>query len=124
MVTMFDVIEHIEYPEELFTKLVQKILKKGGYLVVCTPSLDAVRLSDTHSGPFVDLILGGPENKPPLQEWKHWKPKEHLFLYSAFALNKLAKTFGFRLVHSETVESEIRPDNPNGDVMTSVFCLG
>jgi 2-polyprenyl-3-methyl-5-hydroxy-6-metoxy-1,4-benzoquinol methylase len=99
-ITMFDVLEHIEKPRE-FLKLLFTYLSPGGIFVITTPDVQAV-------------------GDKGLKTWKHYKPKEHLFLYSELSLETLVQSVGLQILHWGREESDIRPDNPNGDIMTCV----
>jgi len=102
-ITMFDVFEHIEDPIS-FLDYLYGILEPGGILALTTPNAGCIpNWSD-------DQLRG----------WKHYKPKEHLFLYSEEALDYITHRAGFKLLHVGTEESDIRPGNPNGDILTYV----
>jgi SAM-dependent methyltransferase len=100
-ITMFDVLEHIQEPREFLNTLYLQYLLPGGILIVTTPDVQAV--SDRE-----------------LRGWKHYKPEEHLFLYSERGLEILLQSIGFKVIHWGREESDIRPENPNGDIMTCV----
>jgi predicted SAM-dependent methyltransferase len=100
---MFDVLEHIEDPIG-FLGHCKTILKSNGILTITTPSLEAV--------PFGDDTT--------LRKWKHWKPKEHLYLYTEMGIMALLSKIGMEPIHWGHEESDIRPQNPNGDIMTCV----
>jgi len=103
-VTMFDVIEHLENPLE-FLRAIQSIyLVANGIVAFTTPNVDAVARWDDER----------------LRQWKHYKPKEHLFLYPEAGLNILCEKAGLTPIHWGCEESDIRPGNPNDDILTCV----
>jgi len=114
-ITMFDVIEHIEEPAE-FLKHCCNILRPKGIIVITTPNVDAVMPCISSDKP------GAPDRikDDALRKWKHYKPKEHLLLYTESALEFLFGNIGMRVVHWGREESDIRDGNPNGDIMTCV----
>jgi len=99
-ITMFDVIEHIEEPIG-FVKRCYDLLKPNGIIAITTPNADAVSESD-------------------LTKWKHYKPKEHLFLHTMTSLEILFEKVGMKVKHWGWEESDIRPGNPNADLLTCV----
>jgi len=101
-VTMFDVIEHIENPKALLGYLSEEYLLKGGVIVITTPNSHAA--PDHHS----------------LEKWKHYKPKEHLWIYTEESLASLFTKIGFECLYWGYEESGIRPNNPNNDILTFV----
>lgn len=102
-ITMFDVIEHIQEPLELLKHL-ESILNPGGIVAITTPN----------------SVHGSSSSEGDLRQWKHWKPKEHLFVYSSASLGILLNSAGLSAVHWGYEESTIRPDNPHEDIMTCV----
>jgi SAM-dependent methyltransferase len=91
-VTMFEIIEHAESPNELLSD-VKNILNPGGYVVVSTPNL---------------YRLGGPfrgEDLPPHHFWR-WRPKtlrttleRNGFKVTRFIEEPLGKDFVWRSLH-------------------------
>lgn len=102
-VTLFDVLEHIEDPREMLKTIHERYLLSHGHLVVIMPCID-----------------GGFVTSPEIEKWKHYKIREHLFLFSKLGLAKLLAQAGFKVVAVEYIESEIRPGNPNHDIITMV----
>lgn len=102
-ITLFDVIEHIQEPE-IFVKFLRTLLIPRGILVMTTPNIDAVL----------------PYTPKTIKSWKHYKPKEHLFIHSQNSLEIIMKNSDFEIIHWGYEESDIRPDNPNSDIMTCV----
>lgn len=49
-------------------------------------------------------------NGKPLKEWKHWKPKEHIFLPDEKELTSLFDAYGFELIKKGTPECPPRVD--------------
>jgi len=72
VITLFEVIEHLDAPKELLEK-VRTILKPGGYLVMSTPNIERV---------------GG-----PTESWD--VPPNHLTRWSRHSLEKLLSVAGF-----------------------------
>lgn len=108
-ITMFDVLEHIQDPKE-FLFHIKSILQPGGILAITTPNLAAV------PGVLFDRGICTTD----LRNWKHYKPTEHLWLHTKESLSKLLLYAGLSPVHWGVEESEIRPGNPNGDILTCV----
>lgn len=102
-ITLFDVIEHIDQPKD-FLDFLAKMLLPGGIIALTTPNVDTI-----------------PKwNNAALRIWKHYKPKEHLFLHTELSLTSILQSVGLEVIHVGTEESEIRPGNPNGDILTLV----
>lgn len=102
-ITLFDVLEHMEDPRQFLMRC-RDLLDPKGIVAVTTPNVDAVpQWSDER-----------------LVSWKHYKPKEHLFLFSESGLDRLMQQAGYEAIHWGTEESDIRPNNPNGDILTCV----
>lgn len=107
-ITLFDVIEHLEDPVGLLSFLRDNYLEDDGVLVISTPNISAVSLDPAGVTP------------EKLSKWKHYKPKEHLFLFSALAMQQALAKKGFSMIHADTIESDLRPGNPNSDLFTMV----
>jgi SAM-dependent methyltransferase len=103
-ITMFDVLEHIQKPKEFLEFICNRYLKTDGVLLLTTPNVEALETWNDHA----------------LRTWKHYKPKEHLFLYSERGLEVLLNSADLEVIHWGREESDIRPGNPNGDIMTCV----
>jgi Methyltransferase domain len=103
-ITFFDVFEHLENPVESLWQFRTR-LGIDGVIVMVLPNVDAV--------PF--------GNHARLQAWKHFKPREHLFLYGKTGLRRLAETVGMNIIYSDTIESTLRPNNPNHDIISVVM---
>lgn len=103
-ITMFDVLEHIQNPRDFIATLVNKYLVPGGVVALTTPNVEAVPLWN--------------DNK--MRTWKHYKPTEHLYLYSEHSLTILFNQVGLEPVHWGAEESDIRPGNPDRDILTCV----
>lgn len=117
-ITLFDVLEHIEEPAG-FIKHLHNLLDKNGILAITTPNIEALLDINLSTRVLVDPDFFIPFNTL-LRKWKHYKPKEHLFLYSETSLEKLLENCGFTTIHWGREESDIRPGNPNGDILTCV----
>lgn len=103
LITLFDVFEHFEDPKAVFADL-KKRLAKGGAILFVTPNIDAV--------PF-----GEHED---LAKWKHFKPREHLSLFSLISFQALVERHGMDVVEYNYGESQIRVGNPRNDILTVV----
>lgn len=78
VITMWHVLEHINLPDELFSK-VNKILSKDGKLIIQTPNTESIGFK--HGG----------------REWFHLDSPRHLFLYNRKAIQTIAEKNGFIL---------------------------
>ncbi len=103
-ITMFDVLEHLEDPRRFIRNLSERYLLSDGIMVVTTPNVEVIPV-------WGDEVL---------RKWKHYKPKEHLFLYTERSLEILFTEAGFSVIHVGHEESDIRPGNSNGDIVTFV----
>jgi 2-polyprenyl-3-methyl-5-hydroxy-6-metoxy-1,4-benzoquinol methylase len=103
-VTLFDVLEHLEFPQTFLALLRDKYMLPSSVLVITTPNVDVIPTTDDAA----------------LRRWKHYKPNEHLFLYTESSLEIMLSQLGFRTIHWGREESDIRPGNPDGDIMTCV----
>ena len=83
VITMFDVIEHIDKPIETFV-LINKKLKSGGICVAYTPNLNS----------FAYELMGSKQNT--------LLPFEHLCFYSESAFKYLANSTSFKIESIET----------------------
>lgn len=106
-ITMFDVIEHLENPIDVLKSIVATSLTGGGVLVVGTPDADSVSFS--------------PPDDSHLRAWKHWKPKEHLWLHTEESLTKIAEMLDLRVLSIGREENDIRPGNEEGGLLTVVM---
>ena len=104
-ITMFDVLEHIESPIENLRPLLGASLRQDGVLIITTPNVSVVPLWEDST----------------LRSWKHWKPKEHLWLHTEVSLRKIAEILGLRVLYVGREESDIRPGNEDGGIITAVF---
>ena len=80
-ITMSNVIEHIPNPIETFAEC-HRVLKLGGRLVMVTPNIQSMG----HE------VFG--------DDWRGLEPPRHLYLYTAAALRRMAKTAGFSKVRT------------------------
>jgi cyclopropane fatty-acyl-phospholipid synthase-like methyltransferase len=78
VITMWDVLEHLEHPRELLTHMHQW-LEPGGVLVVSTVNKSALgaRIAKEH--------------------WRHFAPPHHLQYFSRASLQRLLSDCGFQL---------------------------
>lgn len=87
VITMFQVIEHLENPHEIMSDIKKK-LSRGGILVIETPNAEDALISKYHSNSFMDFTF--------------WS--EHLFLYNSVSLERLMKDCGFSVVDNGQVQ--------------------
>jgi 2-polyprenyl-3-methyl-5-hydroxy-6-metoxy-1,4-benzoquinol methylase len=76
VVTLQDVIEHVQNPKEE-TKEIHKILRPGGYIFIVTPDM----------GGLWHKLLGS--------LWYHYKPGEHIMYFSQKTLARILESSGF-----------------------------
>lgn len=81
VITLFDVIEHVDNPTEIIT-LAHSLLQKDGIIVVGTPNIDSLFAK----------IMG--RNYPYLI-------RMHIILFSPAILKKLLEENGFKVIHKE-----------------------
>lgn len=103
-ITLFDVLEHIEDPKDFLTFLSEKYLLPDGIIALTTPNVAAIPMWQWNE----------------MRRWKHYKPQEHLYLYTESGLQSLCERVGLKPIHWGVEESDIRPGNPNGDILTCV----
>jgi SAM-dependent methyltransferase len=84
LVTMFDVIEHLQDPVATLTE-VRRVLAPDGWFFVLTPDISSISSRLMHS------------------HWYQYKPNEHLFYFSPRSLGILLHLTGFHSVHVSTV---------------------
>lgn len=77
VITMFDVLEHLENPKETLSKL-YRVLKKGGLLVINTPDAESLWAR----------VLGS--------RWQLILPPEHLYYFSPKNLSEYLQKHGFK----------------------------
>lgn len=95
ILTMFDVLEHLTAPLDLFRFVSPKLL------VVTVPNVNFVVNSE-------------------LPNWRHFKPGEHLHYFSNASLAALFERAGYKVVETSYAEGSVRnPDRP-GDILTMV----
>lgn len=85
VVYMGDVIEHLYSPRDML-KLIKKILKKNGFIVLTTPNSDGL-------GPRISKIFSR-----TFGFWTHATPPEHLFQFSKKTLVRLLREESFHKV--------------------------
>lgn len=84
VVTYFDVLEHLSDPDDEL-RLVYKILKPGGLLIINTPD----------AGSWLARILG--------KRWHLLTPPEHLIIFNRNNLTQLLKDRGFEVLKVEKI---------------------
>lgn len=107
-ITMFDVLEHVQNPHTFLGTLSTEYLLPNGIIAITTPNVSAV----PNTSPSKPNLF--------LKKWKHYKPKEHLFLYTRTGLEHLFRDVHLNPIHWGFEESDIRPGNPKGDILTCV----
>ena len=98
VITMWDVIEHFESLDALIE--ISNALKKDGYLIFSTPNFK-------------------PEYADNIENWKHYRPYEHVWNFSVDSLPVLASKYGMELVEHNFDESDVR--KPKGNILTCVL---
>lgn len=97
-VTMFDVLEHFDDLRILET--VKSYLREGGMLFITVPNFTEELLSDITS-------------------WKHYKPYEHVHLFSEKSIRAICDRYGYEFGESNFDESTIR--KPYGSIASYVL---
>ncbi len=92
VITMWDVIEHLEDPLETL-RHIQRILKKDGIIIFRTPNADGLF-------PVLSLSVASFAG-----QWPHATPPGHLFQFSKRSIGRLLKEGGFEIV--KTVDERI-----------------
>lgn len=90
VVTLWDVIEHVENPKEVLRK-VESWLKPGGFLLVATPNHESL-LNSLAKGIF---FLSGRSVRKPLE---FFFVPEHVLYFTPSTLRKLIRESGFELI--------------------------
>lgn len=104
LITLFDVFEHFPDPVSTFLDLKRRLAPSGA-IVMVTPNIEAV--------PFGDVYA--------LEQWKHFKVREHLYLFGLDSFAHLARLTGTSVAAFSYGESKIRPGNPNDDLVTVIM---
>lgn len=112
VVTMFQVIEHLENPHEIVNDI-KNMLAMGGLLIIETPNAEDALISQYHSKSFMDFTF--------------WS--EHVFLYNSTSLERLMKDCGFSTVNNGQVQRYplantlywLAENGPGGHVKWSEF---
>jgi len=86
-ITMFDVLEHFPQLDSLNT--IKNLLAPNGYLFITVPNFTKDLLDD-------------------IKNWKHYKPYEHIHLFSVESIKAIASKYGFQYLSTNWDESEIR----------------
>ena len=95
IVTLFDSIEHLELDE------LNKIMNiRTSYLVISTPELS--------------------QEVTKIENWRHYRPNEHLFYFNFASLGLLLQKYGFEIIHSNYLEDLYRlpPNGFNKNILT------
>ena len=87
VVTMFQVIEHLENPHKIVNGIKNRLVENG-LLIIETPNAEDALISKYHSKSFMDFTF--------------WS--EHLFLYNSTSLERLMKDCGFSAVDNGQVQ--------------------
>lgn len=83
VITLIQVIEHLQNPEILLQKM-YRLLEKGGILCVATPNIES----------YLSKLLK--------EDFNYMIPPEHLFFYSSSTLNRLLSKNNFELIRTTT----------------------
>lgn len=100
-ICMWHVFEHLTEPKETL-RIIGKILKPGGYLIMSLPNIDSVQSR---------LFRG---------KWLHLDPPKHLFFPGAHDLISEMKELGFKLVKQKYFSLE---QNPFGIQQSILNCF-
>lgn len=85
----WDVIEHVDWKKRPDMRM-EKVFAASRYVAIALPIM--------------------PEEKK-LEEWKHWKPKEHLIRFKSIdRIISFFKNRGFKLIKMEDIENPPRED--------------
>jgi hypothetical protein len=93
VICLFDVIEHVDWGHEPDVLMIQMI-QSARYAVIAIPV-------------FKEGVF---------EQWRHYKPGEHLTYFTPESLEQLMKSLGFELIHQGTDECP-----PRLDIGTFVF---
>lgn len=85
VVTMWDVIEHVENPIRTIS-IISRILKDDGILAISTPNIDGLF-------PKISYRVSNLINR-----WRHPEPPHHLYQFSKKTMNRLLEQAGFNLL--------------------------
>ncbi|MEE9211318.1 MAG: class I SAM-dependent methyltransferase [Phycisphaeraceae bacterium] len=100
-ICMWHVFEHLTEPKTTL-RIIRKILKPDGYLLMSTPNIDSVQSK---------LFRG---------HWLHLDPPKHLFFLGASDLTAAMRGFGFKLIEQRHFSLE---HNPFGLQQSILNCL-
>lgn len=100
-ICMWHVFEHLTEPKKTL-KVIQNILKPGGYLMMSLPNIDSLQSR---------LFRG---------KWLHLDPPKHLFFLGASDLISATKEFGLELIKQRYFSLE---QNPFGIQQSILNCL-
>lgn len=92
VITMWDVIEHLSYPQNDL-KIINKSLKDEGFLLICTPNVGSLR------------------SKREGSDWYGYRvSREHLLFFSRKTIEKMLEETNFKVIYSQTtvIDSELR----------------
>lgn len=96
VVTMFDVLEHLDDPREIFTIAPE-------YFIVSVPDFKAVTSGSVE-----------------MRQWRHYKPDEHIHYFSFMALRRYFRLNGYECVDESHIEDFIRRA-PHPNILTCIF---
>ena len=84
LITMNDLIEHLENPDEAIKKA-RLLLNEGGCIYISTPKGDSL---------VCKLTRG---------RWLHRKPREHLYVFTSDTMTEMLKNNGFKVLYFGTI---------------------
>jgi SAM-dependent methyltransferase len=110
-ITFFDSLEHVMNPKVELRDWIPHLMI-GGVIVVAMPELPMLYQATS------DVAYMQREFK----DWRHNKPKEHLWAFSRHGLKKLLTDVGLKVVFETNLESYLRHDpvNPTSNIQTVV----
>lgn len=96
ILTMWDVIEHLPAP------LSPIIDFRPSYVFISTPNIDNIEFEN-------------------FDEWKHFKPVEHIHYYNLKSLTMSMSSIGYKLIHSDFKEGWLRDSDNKEAILTAVY---
>lgn len=96
-ISLWDVLEHMQTPADWLSLAGRYWLKPGGYFFITTPAL---------------------ENCPARTvDWRHYKPGEHLYAWSALGLMTMFEQIGLTTMEVNYAESRLRTGNGDRNIL-------
>ena len=100
VVTMFDSLEHLRFPSDIFSL-------DPRWFIVSVPNTDSRMWRD----------------KTMFTSWRHYRPNEHIWYFDRYTLGSLFSQHGYRRMFFGYPEDAVRtyPEMPFPNILTSVF---